>query len=279
MRWFVVGCAGTIVVGAFGSKPATPAVVGLDRCTGCHGQADAKALTGPTDADTWRSSLTHVLAVDPHAKAYAVLSNDLSKRITAHLRKHSPVAIPDAVNDGRCLACHVGPAKEFHSHKEFGISCEVCHGPASEWRTSHATWTAATRAAGIAATGFVDLNRADVRLKTCAGCHIGSPDGLPRDMNHDMIAAGHPALPQSLDGLLARYPKHWHDRERSPAVAVDRAAIEDLFRNALSADRQNRARNDARSPWPELAEQSCRSCHHSLKSADLGGASTPKKGD
>ena len=100
-------------------------------------------------------------------------------------------------------------------------------------------------------------------------------EGLPvRDMNHDMIAAGHPALIDSYAQLLARLPRHWQEKDRTqpsqPERTMSQSALETTGKQAfkvaldiLATDRKTR--NDARTPQPELSEQSCVSCHHSLK--------------
>ena len=43
----------------------------------------------------------------------------------------------------------------------------------------------------LAQLGMIDTKNLLVRAPTCASCHVGSAD---QDMNHDMIAAGHPPL-------------------------------------------------------------------------------------
>ena len=67
--------------------------------------------------------------------------------------------------------------------------------------------------------GLTPLGDLSVRTRTCAGCHIGAPplDGLPvRNMNHDMIAAGHPQLHFEMGSFLANVPKHWRGRDEGP---------------------------------------------------------------
>src|SRR5262249_49209288 len=89
-----------------------------------------------------------------------------------------------------------------------GVGGEACHGPASgphpwlavhtapdKWRKKYAKtpndpeWKK---------YGFTDLADLRVQAETCAGCHVGAPPdekrGIPaRDVNHDLMAAGHPA--------------------------------------------------------------------------------------
>src|SRR5262249_12680736 len=113
--------------------------------------------------------------------------------------------------------------------------------------------------------GLAELNDLGSRAKTCAGCHVGGTG----DMNHDMIAAGHPRLNFEFASHLARMPKHWFERDRATGEV---RGPEDLLqawvggafgageaRCSLSQVRQGR-----KHPWPELAEWNCYACHHDL---------------
>jgi hypothetical protein len=99
------------------------------------------------------------------------------------------------------------------------------------------------------------------RARTCTACHVGSGN---RDVNHDLIAAGHPRLNFEFDTYLANLPRHWQperDKERASAWQVGQlvsaeAALELL---AYRADSKNGQ------PWPEFAEYDCFACHHDLK--------------
>ena len=51
-----------------------------------------------------------------------------------------------------------------------------------------------------------------VQAQVCVGCHVGAPakDGVPaRDLNHDLMAAGHPRLIFELSSYQANMPPHW----------------------------------------------------------------------
>jgi hypothetical protein len=116
--------------------------------------------------------------------------------------------------------------------------------------------------------GLAELNDLGSRASACAGCHVGSPG---RDMNHDMIAAGHPKLNFEFASHLARLPRHWYERDRmtgekrGPEFLLQAWAV-GPFRagesvRALSIDRQSREQGRI---WPELAEWNCYACHHEL---------------
>jgi hypothetical protein len=117
------------------------------------------------------------------------------------------------------------------------------------------------------------------RALVCAGCHVGAPAdpnrGEPlRDMNHDMIAAGHPRLNFEQADYQRRLRPHWVEKDRTrgscPPAAPEAEAKGWLLGRVASAeaacrllaDRAERGARDETSPWPELAESSCFSCHH-----------------
>jgi hypothetical protein len=105
--------------------------------------------------------------------------------------------------------------------------------------------------------------RLEARARICVECHVGSPG---RDVNHDLIAAGHPRLNFEFAAFLANMPPHWVEKTGGnfPAQAwaigqatTARAAADLLARRAGDAGRR-------RSPWPEFSEYDCFACHHDL---------------
>ena len=119
--------------------------------------------------------------------------------------------------------------------------------------------------------GFVDTT-ADLagRAQLCAHCHVGSPG---RDVNHDLIAAGHPRLNFEFSAFHANLPKHWdphspkaahvEDVEKDPAFEA-RAWLTGQLVTAQTSLRLLQHRTEASQPWPELSEYACFSCHHDL---------------
>ena len=66
--------------------------------------------------------------------------------------------------------------------------------------------------------GLVDLSDPAQAATRCAGCHVGAPaaGGLAaRDMNHNMIAAGHPRLYFEYAAFLANLPRHWKEKSNA----------------------------------------------------------------
>ena len=217
---------------------------------------------------------------DPHATAFATLSNAESRQMMALLNKGKEGPPTDATNDARCLSCHsTTEFKEERPHAPAnhqlrdGVSCESCHGASKNWLGQHSTreWSTLT-ATQKSEHGFVDTTTdLAARVKMCADCHIGSPG---RDVNHDLIAAGHPRLNFEFSAYYANLPKHWSvttssspepaDVEKDPAFEARAWLTGQLVSSKISLQLlQHRA--NSTNPWPELAEYSCFSCHHDLK--------------
>jgi hypothetical protein len=252
----------------------------------CHGGPASAALVSGADSRRWACAATFVLARDPHTRAYAALESPLAADIVSRMKRPGP-----ATQDVRCLACHTNPslAASTDSHaialRSEGVSCEACHGNASGWVHEHTTWTAATRAVGYDHTGMAKLYDLGERALACAGCHVGAPAderrGYPvRDMNHDMIAAGHPRLNFDFADYQHSLPPHWNETDRSPdfdvkAWLVGRVAHAEAACRLLEDRAKRAAANDPRTPWPEFAEWSCVSCHHNLGKGFSSPSSPP----
>jgi len=271
------------------------AAVGVSGClaAACHGGPADKALGGAIDSTTWQCSGSVWVAADPHSAAYSLLTDHPHRavQVTArHIMTRYAGGRP-ATEDARCLACHTnpalaepGPTTDPHvlSKRREGVGCEACHGNAGGWVREHTNWSG-NRTDVYAATGMAPLFDLGERAMRCLGCHVGAPaePGSPvRDMNHDMIAAGHPRLNFDFAEYLRRLPPHWQEKDRtapepvppsrplSPAKAwlVGRTAHAEAACKLL-ASRAERSAADPRTPWPEFAEYNCASCHHNLRPA------------
>lgn len=258
-------------------------VLGNSGClaAACHGGPAVDLLAGRFDENTPRSSGTCWNAADPHTRAFSLLTDRPHRPVRVSARRimeglHSPIP---ATEDVRCLACHTNPssatATDFRSRalRSEGVGCESCHGNAGGWIREHTTWTGDRREV-YRRTGMTPLFDLGERAMTCLGCHVGaSADPVRqypvRDMNHDMIAAGHPRLSFDLGEFHRVLPKHWREQDRSPGMEaklwlVGRVAHAEAVCRLL-ADRADRAAAaDTRTPWPELSEFDCASCHHDL---------------
>jgi hypothetical protein len=155
-----------------------------------------------------------------------------------------------------------------------GVACESCHGPSANWLGEHSSsrWNErSTRERER--MGFYDTKTLARRAEICAGCHVGRHAGGTgllvnplRDVNHDLIAAGHPRLNFELAAYHDNVPVHWDEKGRNSQpdlpvrlwsvgqAAAAKAALE------LLADRADLKGG----PWPEFTEYGCFSCHHNL---------------
>ena len=220
--------------------------------SGCHGSTLPLQASRVLQNEyyTWLNS-------DRHARAYNVLFNDLSARIVKnmHLRKK-------AYQESLCLDCHSTnvPASSVAGKidLEDGVQCEVCHGPAGGWRGEHteAGWTHEQSVA----RGMIDLRDLRIRAHGCDHCHLG---GAEKEVDHELIASGHPLLAFELDNYSETMPAHWTARKEThgvPAWAVGQAMA---FRDSLA----NLARHARGDKWPEFSDMSCANCHHSLETS------------
>jgi hypothetical protein len=225
--------------------------VGVANCAnaGCHGSTQALNTTHVLQNEffTWLNS-------DRHAGAYNVLFNDRSARIAKNMRLRKRAYEADV-----CLDCHttnVPPSLiEGTIDPEDGIQCETCHGPASGWRNEHTEegWTHQQSVA----RGMIDLSRINTRAPLCTSCHLGD---ATRQVDHELIASGHPVLTFELDNYTETMPAHWppgKDSHGVPAWALGQVIN---FRESL----ENLSRHARGENWPEFSDLTCQTCHHSL---------------
>ena len=259
-----------------------PNLLSVVACATCHGSHEFLDSKNPDDL--WRSSYQIWAAQDPHSDAYISLWNDQSKKIVSILTRASKDSYQEIINK-QCISCHSTVPWEMSSENpanqaEFasilflsnGVSCISCHSESAldtklggqEWIAAHAkkNWTNVGQTAKKA-MGLLDLARLDVRAQACMKCHIGSQG---RDVNHDLIAAGHPRLGFEYSSHLKRLPKHWAEKNtnRLNSTCWSVGQIE-AARSLLSLLQQRvvAANNDG-GVWPEFTEYNCHHCHHEL---------------
>ncbi len=263
--------------------------VGVGGCSAanCHGGDGTKGTVG-SEYSIW-------IQDDKHAEAYSVLYNETSQRMAKLLKLDKP-----AHQAALCLNCHAPqndpPFAGDHAHGSLsalldGVSCEACHGAASDWLGPHVRHDWAKKSPEEkAALGFRETKNLWNRSKVCADCHVGEPG---RDVNHDLYAAGHPRLFFEMSAFHANMPAHWDrndDRQRTGPerdqssfeaklwaigqLASAEAALELLTHRAENARDDFVLRDsDSKYPsgetvavWPEFAETGCFACHHNLDS-------------
>ena len=247
------------------SNPATqqPLTVpnhyeGVASCanSGCHGSTEPlnAARVLQNEYYTW-------LSTDRHAQAYNILFNERSARVARNMRLKGK-----AYQETVCLDCHTTnvPARLVSGQVdvEDGVQCEACHGPASGWRAEHteAGWTHEQSVA----RGMIDLRKLPIRASGCLSCHLGNDK---KEVDHELIASGHPILAFELDNYTEMNP-HWRRGKDSTSAETHGArafAVGQAVSFSQSLD--NLAHHARGEKWPEFSDMSCINCHHSLESS------------
>jgi len=93
----------------------TPTYVGATKCKICH-QTEKQGQQYPI----WEKS--------SHSQSAAVLSTDKAKPIAQQ------AGVQDPATDSKCLQCHSPLFEKASEIKNEGVTCEVCHGPGSEYK-------------------------------------------------------------------------------------------------------------------------------------------------
>ncbi len=230
----------------------------------CHGgprpgTADPQAPRG-SEYSLWLES-------DPHARSRQTLCGDASVDILRRLHILVDGQIVNQSAYENCLACHdTYSAQPEHCCEQVtreGVGCEACHGPSEHWIDRHylRDWDALSERNN----GFVPLTDLITRARVCAKCHVGDAD---RDMNHDLIAAGHPALRYEFATYHTKLPKHWREVEVGDETRFESQlwwAGQVASLDASLALLEARAtKNQPASTWPEFSAYDCASCHHEL---------------
>jgi hypothetical protein len=163
------------------------------------------------------------------------------------------------------------------------VGCESCHGASGLWLGPHTTtgWEAKDPQAK-AALGMINTKDLAHRAEVCARCHVGyrATDGsLVQDVNHDLIAAGHPRLNFEFAAFLDNMPPHWEEKgENAGPLSPNRRAVDfearawpigRLATMKVAVELLERRAAEAKAvpaaPWPEFTEYGCFSCHHDLR--------------
>lgn len=224
----------------------------------CHG-----SVTPWQDSTVLQNEYTTWLRLDKHAKAYAVLLNDRSKRIAKNLGLKEP-----AQQAKICLDCHAhnpAPALRGERHSLLdGVGCEACHGPAEKWIKSHAN-PGATHAQNVA-NGMYPTERPREQARLCLSCHFGDAS---RFVTHRIMGAGHPRISFELETFAAIAPAHyriddnWRKRKGEydsiKIWAIGQALAAQQLLDALADPKRGRD-----GLFPELVLFDCQSCHHPM---------------
>lgn len=272
-----------------------PHYIGRVSCaaSGCHGHNAVTPVSWNNAYQLWDSS-------DPHRWAFDVLYTERSYNIYAKLEQPASETVDQATYliflQQKCIGCHATPpvgtpltragmperftATDAEVFSQ-GVSCESCHGAASDWEGRHflKDWQTqdadpAGRAKLTADHHFQDLRPLANRAEVCAKCHIGpqkigaSPNEMTYDVNHDLIAAGHPRLNFEFNAYLTNLPKHWDEATISKKQGRSQIAFHfETWRAGQVQKLRQVAALEAKRPlgrWVEFANHDCRECHHPL---------------
>ena len=233
--------------------------LGVVTCAGstCHGSVqtwpDSTVLQN--EYITWQKN-------DKHAKAYAVLLNEQSKRIAANL------GLKDAHTADLCLDCHANNPPQNLRGKTFqisdGVGCEACHGGAVRWLGLHVSGTA-THADNIAA-GLYPTEEPIARAKLCLSCHFGMDKKF---VTHRIMGAGHPRMAFELDTFTAVQPAHFKvDADYRKRKQVSNGVQTWAIGQAVALSEMMAAMMDPKRGrdgiFPELVLFDCHACHHPM---------------
>jgi hypothetical protein len=226
------------------AQPPSHGYMGAGGCasSNCHGATTAalpaeNRILGNEYA-TWSVS-------DKHARAYKALEEARGKRMADLL------GIADATRDKRCTACHV--VGSLDKSRSDGVACEACHGPAEAWLGTH---TKPNSHDASVKAGMTDTKNLAIRARTCLACHLGTAG---QEVDHELIAAGHPDLAFELDTFTAAQPAH---HRMAPANLRQRAWA--VGETAGLAEAMRLMQTHEKS-WPEFSDLECYQCHHDLR--------------
>ncbi len=222
---------------------------------------------------------------DPHARSWRTMCGQASVDILERLSIMRGGKVLDQAAFDNCLKCHnttrgypinrateqsvsdVNRSGSLESKQEFhaeGVGCASCHGPSELWLSEH--YRTSWNNLDSSTLGLVPNKNLVARARGCAACHIGDSD---RDMNHDLIAAGHPAMHYEFSTYHNMLPKHWREQERSAAldfeaqlwIAGQIAALD----ASLALLESRAAKRSPAGVWPEFAALDCSACHQGLR--------------
>jgi len=259
-----------------GARPITEAkvykpgqYVGPRTCSSsnCHGKAepDTRYAVTQDEFTVWDNRDANGKYTDAHRRAQIILATQASAKIASNLKLKKP-----AYEAEECLTCHAltvpGTEQPAELQPVEGVTCEACHGPAGGWLEQHATqgWTHEKSVQN----GMYDQRNLATRVRNCLGCHLGDAH---HEVDHALIAAGHPELLFELDNFSERPEMaHWEPakvlgeldgRPVTHGVRAWAVAQVEALRYAL----EQLKRRVGSGGWIEFAELTCEGCHHPLQ--------------
>jgi len=237
--------------------------LGVVTCAGstCHGALEPWQQSNVLQNEyiTWQRQ-------DQHAKAYATLLKEESKRIARNLKLERP-----AHESKICLDCHSdNPPPNLRGARfqlSDGVGCEACHGGSVRYLGLHATGVA-THAENVQ-NGLYPTEEPVARAQLCLSCHFGSFGEDSKFVTHRIMGAGHPRMSFELDTFTAIQPAHYRIdadyRKRKPVFsgvqvwAIGQAMAVSQTMTAVISSKFGRD-----GIFPELVLFDCHACHHPM---------------
>jgi hypothetical protein len=275
------GDAPTTKSGDAGANTDTTAASyeGVRACNLCHGRGTQEQdqrfdyLVKLNEIHTWSSPK------DKHSSAADAL-DPARVPLAAHMKE----VLGEKEYTGllsQCRKCH--DTGEPASSTMHGVTCEACHGPASNWIDPHWKEPEKYRYKSLAdktKDGMIDVRDPVTKATLCSSCHLGDASA-GKVVTHEMYAAGHPPLAGFEAATYAvAMPAHWtpmsakpekyqrhHGQFHQRAPETRQMLLGGLSSLSsyltLLADYAKLPANA--STWPELALYDCFACHHDLQ--------------
>jgi hypothetical protein len=215
----------------------------------CHGGVQPR-----TDNSVLQNEYSVWAVQDQHARAFSGLTGDPGKRIGRNLNLQPATS-------NRCVGCHTLDVPEEDKARSFdsneGVSCESCHGGASNWLGPHTARDGSYQKS--LTLGMYDTRDLIKRNEKCLSCHLGD---ATKTVDHEMIAAGHPDLYFEIESFEAVQPRHWKEPfPKDAAIELRGLAVGQAVQ---LREWMRRIGRDSAHAWPEYADLDCIACHHSL---------------
>jgi len=137
--------------------------VGAAKCKICH-KSEKQGQQYPL----WEAT--------KHSKSFSALISEDAKALAA-----------DAPENEKCLKCHAPLAQKAPELKEEGVTCEVCHGPGSEYKKM----SIMKDQAEAVKNGLILYGSAEAIKAQCLSCHE-NPHDKPFDFDTAWEKVKHP---------------------------------------------------------------------------------------
>lgn len=131
--------------------------VGVDKCKICH-----RSKARGAQYTKWKQR--------KHSQSYEVLTQDKAQEVAKQMGIENPAESPE------CLKCHAPLYNKALEFKEEGVTCEVCHGPGSEYKSL----SVMKDHEKSVANGLTEYPKKEDIKQHCLTCHE-NPHGIPFD--------------------------------------------------------------------------------------------------